>query len=347
MFSPLKIGGVTLKNRIISAPMTYPILTSDGCLTPEAIAFYELRAKGGAAVVTVSEVIVDSKTGKYYPIQVVLDAPNAKDSLAMAARAIRRHGAVPSLELSHGGKYALTEGLPMGPSDDYENGKKTARAMTKDDIGMLIEAYGRAAKTAKDAGFGMLLVHAGHGWLLQQFFSPATNKRTDEYGGSLKNRARFALEVLDEIRSAVGPGFPLELRVSASEYTEDGYPFEDIVEFAGLVQDKVDIIQVSTGAHHGSFDKTHPPCSWSAASTSVSPKKSKARQNPRLDHRRAERAADAGRHYRFRPRRRRSHGAGASGRPVFTEESVYEQGRRDRPLLPLLYLHGRAPYDGA
>jgi 2,4-dienoyl-CoA reductase-like NADH-dependent reductase (Old Yellow Enzyme family)/thioredoxin reductase len=258
LFSPLKVGNVTLKNRIISAPMTYPILTSDGCLTPEAIAFYELRAKGGAAVVTVSEVIVDSKTGKYYPIQVVLDAPNAKDSLAMAARAIKRHGAIPSIELSHGGKYAITEGLPMGPSDDYENGKKTARAMTKDDINMLIEAYGRAAKMTKDAGFEMLLLHAGHGWLLQQFLSPATNKRTDEYGGSLRNRARFALEVLDKIRAAVGPGFPLELRISASEYTEDGYPFEDVVAFAKLVQDKVDLLQVSTGAHHGSFDKTHP-----------------------------------------------------------------------------------------
>ncbi len=74
MFSPLKVGGLTLKNRIVAAPMTYPILTSDGCLTPEAIAFYELRAKGGAAAVTVSEVIVDGKMGKYYPIQVVLDA---------------------------------------------------------------------------------------------------------------------------------------------------------------------------------------------------------------------------------------------------------------------------------
>lgn len=258
LFSPLKIGNVTLKNRIISAPMTYPILTSDGCLTPEAIAFYELRAKGGAAVVTVSEVIVDSKTGKYYPIQVVLDAINAKDSLAMAARAIKRHGAVPSIELSHGGKYALMEGLPLSPSDDYENGKKIAHAMTKDDIGMLVEAYGRAAKMTKDAGFEMLLIHAGHGWLLQQFLSPATNKRTDEYGGSLRNRARFTMEVLDKIRSVVGPGFPLELRISASEYTEDGYPFEDVIEFAGLVQDKADLIQVSTGAHHGSFDRTHP-----------------------------------------------------------------------------------------
>jgi 2,4-dienoyl-CoA reductase-like NADH-dependent reductase (Old Yellow Enzyme family) len=178
LFSPLKIGGVTLKNRIVSAPMTYPILTSDGCLTPEAIAFYELRARGGAAAVTVSEVIVDSRMGKYYPIQVVLDAPNAKDSLAMAARAIKRHGAVPSIELSHGGKYALTDGPALGPVDDYEDDVQTARAMTKDDIRNLLERYAFAAKMCKDAGFEMLLIHAGHGWLIQQFLSRRTNKRT-------------------------------------------------------------------------------------------------------------------------------------------------------------------------
>lgn len=247
-----------MKNRIISAPMTYPILTSDGCLTPEAIAFYELRAKGGAAVVTVSEVIVDSKTGKYYPIQVILDAPNAKDSLAMAARAIKRHGAIPSIELSHGGKYAIVDGVPFGPSDDYDDGKKIAQAMTKEKISEIIEAYGRAAKMTKDAGFEMMLIHAGHGWLLQQFLSPSTNKRTDQYGGSLPNRARFALEVLDKIRSVVGPGFPLELRISADEYMDNGYSFDDIIAFSKLVESKVDLLQVSTGAHHGSFDKTHP-----------------------------------------------------------------------------------------
>lgn len=259
LFTPLKLGGVTLKNRIISAPMTFPVLTSDGCLTPEAIAFYELRAKGGAAVVTVSEVIVDSKTGKYYPIQVTLDAPNAKDSLAAAARAIKRHGAIPSIELSHGGKYAVTDdGVSWGPSDEYTDGVLTTRALTYEKIAELLEAYARAAKMTKDAGFEMLLIHAGHGWLLQQFLSPSTNKRTDEFGGSLQNRARFPLLVLDRIRSVVGPGFPLEMRISADEYLEDGYPFEDVVAFCRLAQSMVDLIQVSTGAHHGSFDKTHP-----------------------------------------------------------------------------------------
>ena len=257
LFSPLKLGNVTLKNRIISAPMTYPILTSDGCLTPEAIAFYELRAKGGAAVVTVSEVIVDSKYGKYYPIQVVLDAPNAKDSLALAARAVKRHGAIPSIELSHGGMYADSGDVSFGPCNAVVDGR-TVIGMTKEKIGEILGLYARAAKLCKEAGFEMILIHGGHGWLLQQFLSPSTNKRTDEYGGSLQNRARLALEVVDTIRAVVGPGFPLEMRISASEYTEDGYTFEDVVGFARLLKGKIDLLQVSTGAHHGSFDRTHP-----------------------------------------------------------------------------------------
>ncbi len=260
LFSPLKIGNTTLKNRIISAPMTFPILTSDGCLTPEAIAFYELRAKGGAAVVTVSELIVQS-TGRYYPIQVIIDAPNAKDSLAMAAKAIKRHGAVPSMELSHGGKHSLTSEknpLRYGPSDEFENGVQTVHEMPKQMIEEILNAYEHAAGMCKAAGFEMLLIHAGHGWLLQQFLSPSTNKRTDEYGGNLENRARFAMEVINRVRSVVGAGFPLEMRMSAEEYMEEGYTFNEAIEFAKLVEDKIDLIQVSTGAHTGSFDRTHP-----------------------------------------------------------------------------------------
>jgi 2,4-dienoyl-CoA reductase-like NADH-dependent reductase (Old Yellow Enzyme family)/NADPH-dependent 2,4-dienoyl-CoA reductase/sulfur reductase-like enzyme len=261
LFSPLKVGNVTLKNRIISAPMTFPILTADGCLTPEAIAFYELRAKGGAAVVTVSELIVHGATGKYYPVQVLSDAANSKDTLATAARAVRRHGAVPSMELTHGGKYSLTNPefpVSYGPSDEFSNGIQTAREMPREMINEIIEAYGRAASLCKDAGFEMLLIHAGHGWLLQQFLSPASNKRTDEYGGSLEKRARLALEVIDKVRYVVGTEFPLELRMSAEEYLDDGYSFDDMIKFAKMVETKINMLQVSTGAHEGSFERTHP-----------------------------------------------------------------------------------------
>ena len=169
LFSPLKVGNVTLKNRVISAPMTFPALTSDGCLTPEAIAFYELRAKGGAAVVTVSELIVQA-SGRYYPVQVLIDAPNAKDSLAMAARAVRRHGSLPSMELSHGGKYSITGAenpVAYGPSDEFADGVQTVREMSRDKINEILDAYEKAATICREAGFEMLLIHAGHGWRLR------------------------------------------------------------------------------------------------------------------------------------------------------------------------------------
>ena len=258
LFSPMKIGALTMKNRIISAPMTFPILTSDGCLTPEASAFYELRAKGGAAIVTVSELIVDGKMGKYYPVQVTIDAANAKDSLAAAASAVRRHGAIASMELSHGGRFSLTEGPAWGPSDVFEDGVQIARKMTKAYIDGLLESYSKAASMCRDAGFEMLLIHAGHGWLLEQFLSPHANKRDDEYGGSIENRTRLTLEVLDAIRSAVGRDFPLELRMSAEEYLGDGYAFDDAIRYAKLIEDKIDLLQVSTGSHKDSFDRTHP-----------------------------------------------------------------------------------------
>ena len=258
LFSTLQIGNLTMKNRIISAPMTCPILTADGSLTPEAAAFYELRAKGGAAIVHVSELIVDGKMGKYYPVQVTIDTPDAKDSLAAAARAVRKHGAIASMELSHGGRFSITEGPAWSPVDVIENGVLVARKMTKSVIDDLLGQYAKAAALCRDAGFEMLLIHAGHGWLLEQFFSPLINDRDDEYGGSLQNRARLTLEVLDAVRSAVGPGFPIELRMSAEEYLDGGYTFDDAVEYAKLVEDKVDLLQVSTGSHHGSFDRTHP-----------------------------------------------------------------------------------------
>ncbi|MCL1827856.1 MAG: NADH:flavin oxidoreductase, partial [Oscillospiraceae bacterium] len=236
-----------MKNRIISAPMTYPILTPDGCLTPEASAFYELRAKGGAAVVPVCVLIVDGKTGKWDPIQVATDAPNSKNSMAAAARAVRRHGAIACMELSHGGRFARTDGPSWGPDDVTENGVLVTQKMTKAMIDGLVEMYEKAAVLCRDAGFEMLLIHAGHGWLLEQFLSPATNSRNDEYGGDLINRARFSIEVINAVRSAVGPNFPLELRISAEEYLDDGYMFSDTIEFAKLVEDKIDLLQVSTG----------------------------------------------------------------------------------------------------
>ncbi len=114
----------------------------------------------------------------------------------------------------------------------------------------IAEAYAEAAATVKIAGFDMCMVHAAHGWLLAQFLSPLINRRTDKYGGSLENRARFPLMVLDRIRERVGGDFPIEFRMGGSELAEGGYTIDDAVALAKLVQDKVDLLHVSAGAHY-------------------------------------------------------------------------------------------------
>lgn len=266
--SSIKIGGITLKNRMISAPMTYPDITPEGYITKETAAFYELRAQGGAAAVTVSEAVVHSATGKSHATHISLEGDGVLPGLTVAARAIKRHGAIASIELSHGGKYAAADkvdksvtkdSVRYGPSAEVLASGAVIQEMPREMIREIVEAFGKGAALCKQAGFEMVLVHAGHGWLLQQFLSPASNKRTDEYGGCLENRARFTCEVLGRVRDAVGPEFPIELRMSANEYSEDGYGLDEAIEFAKLIEDKVNLLQVSTGTHEGCFDKTHPP----------------------------------------------------------------------------------------
>jgi 2,4-dienoyl-CoA reductase-like NADH-dependent reductase (Old Yellow Enzyme family)/thioredoxin reductase len=266
--SPLRIGNVTLRNRMVSAPMAFPDITAEGHVTKEAAAFYELRAKGGAAAVTLSECIVHIKTGMSHSKHINLQDEGVLAGLTEAARSIKRHGALANVEISHGGKYAgvdlaKTPGgrspVRYGPSAEILSDGSKIEEMPKALIREIVEAFGKGATLVKRAGFDMVFVHGGHGWLIQQFFSPASNKRTDEYGcDTIENRARFALEVLDSIRTAVGPGFPIEFRMSAEEHIPGGYKLDDAIQFAKLLESKIDLLHVSTGAHENSFAITHP-----------------------------------------------------------------------------------------
>jgi 2,4-dienoyl-CoA reductase-like NADH-dependent reductase (Old Yellow Enzyme family)/thioredoxin reductase len=262
LFSPLKIGPLTLKNRIQAAPVSLAELSPGGYLTRENIAHYRLKAKGGAAVVTIGESIVHTPTGKSHPKQIPLDDRGVIASLTEAADAIHQYGALASIELSHGGMECdsvfLNGRNPIGPSArTIEIGFRTAEARTVQVEEMsealmdeVADAYADAAVTVRLAGFDMCMVHAAHGWLLAQFLSPLINRRTDEYGGSLENRARFPLMVLDRIRDRVGRDFPIEFRMGGSELHEGGYTIADAVALARLVEDKVDLLHVSCGAHY-------------------------------------------------------------------------------------------------
>lgn len=132
--------------------------------------------------------------------------------------------------------------------------------MPKELILEIVESYKTGAKLCKDCGFDMVQVHAAHGWLFSQFLSPVMNQRTDEFGGSLENRARFLMMALDAVREGVGPRFPIEIRISGDDLTDVGLGLEDCVKVAKMVEDKVDLFNVSCGNHEGPamFCRTPP-----------------------------------------------------------------------------------------
>ena len=264
---PITLGRVTFRNRMFSAPMGGTDITADCSVGPRTPGFYELRAKGGAAAVTASELVVHPATDASHMFHLDLKTPGNLASWTFLADAVMRHGAVPSVELSHSGQYAGTylvdkdkkKGLSQfGPSDGVRPDGIPVKALTTEQIDDIVAAYGETAALAKRAGFQMVMVHCGHGWLVNQFLSPYFNKRTDQYGGSFENRLRFARRVLQSVRDAVGPGFPIEMRMSGSELFEGGYTLEDGVKIAQGLEDLVDLIHVSAGSYQFGFFNTHP-----------------------------------------------------------------------------------------
>lgn len=265
--SPITIGRVTFRNRMFSAPMGGTDITNDGCIGPKSTAFYELRGKGGAAAVTVSECMVHPKTDGSHAYHLDTTILNSLAAATYTADAIHRHGAVPSLELSHSGMYAGTymtdktkqhEMHQWGACDTVRADGVKVKALSEEMIQEIVEAYGQTAALAKRAGFGMIMIHGGHGWLLNQFLSPYFNKRTDKYGGSLENRCRLAKEVLQSVREAVGSGFPIEFRMSGSELFEGGYDLEEGVRIAQELESYIDLLHVSVGTYQRGFGDTHP-----------------------------------------------------------------------------------------
>ena len=264
---PITLGNVTFRNRMFASPFGGTDIDKDCVPGERTRAFYELRAKGGAAAVTMSELVVHPETDGSHMLHLDLATVGSLAAFTFTADAIKRHGAVPSVEFSHSGQYAGTymadknkkQGLTQyGPSDGVRPDGMKVTALTKEQIADIVKRYGETAILAKRAGFEMIMIHGGHTWLLNQFISPYFNHRTDEYGGSFENRMRFTIEVLKEVRNAVGPMFPIEFRMSGSELFEGGYDLDEGVRIAQAVEPYVDLIHVSAGSYQFGFFRTHP-----------------------------------------------------------------------------------------
>ncbi len=269
LFEPIKLAGTLFRNRLFASPTGYQDIKNDGILTEGAAAYYERKAMGGVASVASCEGVVDGELGKGGAYHVCLDNPFTQHALARVAHAVKRHGAVASQELQHTGMYANrdlsflgaeSKGLAYGPVEIELDGR-TVLPMTEEIIERTINKFADAAAFAKSCGFGMVTIHAGHGWLLHQFLSPYLNTRKDKWGGSsIENRARITVAVCDAIRKKVGPNFPIEIRISGSECYAGGYDIDEGVAFAKMLDGHVNLIHVSAGSHEVEevFAVTHP-----------------------------------------------------------------------------------------
>ncbi len=272
LFAPIQLGNVTFRNRIFAAPTSIHELTYDHKATEAINVYFERKAMGGAASVAVGEMIVDSVHGMGGVHHLLLDNDNGKSALYALSNSISRYGAVATAELQHAGMFASYSAELGNQAYGPVPGKITrdaavgvgltadVAAMDEEMIEHTIECFANAAAYAKFCGFGMVLIHGGHGWLVSQFLSPKINTRTDRWGGSFENRMRFALAICDRIKQKCGRNFPIEFRMSGDEACEKGYDFEEGKRIAQALDGHVDLIHVSTGNHedHDAFVITHP-----------------------------------------------------------------------------------------
>ncbi|MDR0813081.1 MAG: FAD-dependent oxidoreductase [Oscillospiraceae bacterium] len=286
LLSPITLGSAVFKNRIFCAPTGWQDFGDAKCY-PEAncVAYYSRKARGGAATVTVGEMMVDWKHGRGGPVNMPLDDPGAIGKLTLLTNGISRYGAVACAELQHAGAFAdysrddgnkvfspVARASVKGEvahagggsvSDNVHGGEGAGDAvleMTEDEIEYTIQKYAEAALNAKKAGFGMVLVHGGHGWLMSQFLSPHINNRRDKWGGSLENRVRFPIAVIERIHKLCGKGFPVDFRMSVTEANPDGYGMDEGVAIAEKLDGIADLIHCSAGHHEvqSAFVVTHP-----------------------------------------------------------------------------------------
>ncbi len=269
IFEPLTIRRMTMKNRIMMTPMGTNYGEQSGEMSFLHINYYEQRAKGGTGLIMVENASVDSPEGSNGTTQLRIDHDNYLPRLFKLTETIHKHGACIGIQINHAGasaQSARTNMQPVSASNiPSKAGGETPRPLTREEILRIVKKYGEAAKRAQAAGFDCVEIHAGHSYLLSQFLSPTTNKRTDEFGGSAENRARFAKMVVEEVRAQVGPFFPIFVRISADEKMEGGNTLEDTLEYLQYFHEEVDVFDVScalNGSLQYQIDANYLPDGW-------------------------------------------------------------------------------------
>ena len=262
LFQPLRLREVTLRNRVAVSPMCQ-YSASDGVPNEWHLVHLGSRAVGGAGLV-IAEASAVSPEGRITPYDTGLWSDAQAEAWAPVARFVAQHGAVPGIQLAHAGRKAstdapwrggrpLAEGArgwrPVGPSPlPFAEGYPVPRELTADEIEAVVGAFRDAARRADEAGFQVVEIHMAHGYLLHQFLSPLTNRRTDEYGGPLENRMRLPLDVARAVREAFPVEHPVLARISATDWVEGGWDLEPSIVLARELRERgVDLVDCSSG----------------------------------------------------------------------------------------------------
>jgi 2,4-dienoyl-CoA reductase-like NADH-dependent reductase (Old Yellow Enzyme family) len=250
LFESTVINGMSLANRFVRSATWEGLATSDGACTNRLTDMMVNLAEGGVGLIITGHSYV-SREGQAGPWQLGIHEDATLQGLTQMTAAVHRCGGKICIQLAHAGAQAAANlsGLEaMGPSVIHEKGKALCREMNKEDIDHVVRCFGDAAARAKRCGFDAVEIHAAHGYLLSQFLSPVLNQRTDEYGGALANRGRMTLEVLRSVRHAVGPDYPVLIKVNAEDFVEGGFSVEDMLEFSTLLERAgIDAVEMSGG----------------------------------------------------------------------------------------------------
>jgi NADPH2 dehydrogenase len=252
LLKPLNARNLNLSNRLIMPPMATSKAEADGRVSQDILDYYDEKSKGGYISLIIIEHSFIMQAGKASNQQLSVADSSVVEKLKRLSETIHHNGSKAVMQLNHAGSAASSEVTgtdPVGPSA-VPNPRKgnVPKELTKQEIEDIIKAFKESALRVKEAGFDGVEIHSAHGYLLNQFLSPLTNKRTDEYGGDIHNRIRIHLQVIRAVREVVGEGFPVFLRLGASDYMEGGTTIEDSrIAASEFEKAGVDIMDISGG----------------------------------------------------------------------------------------------------
>jgi len=250
LFEPTEISGMTIKNRFVRSATWVGMAAGNGACTPKLVDTIVMLAKGGVGLIISGHAYVQ-KQGQAGPWQLGIYEDRLVPGLRGMTDAVHEHGGKIIAQLAHSGLFAdpaLTGHAPLAPSAIAGVTRHTVREMTLQTIRNLVQAFGLAAERAQEAGFDGVQLHSAHGYLLSQFLSPFFNRRADRYGGSLENRVRIHIEILEAIRSRVGGLYPVLIKINTRDFVGGGLEVEDSIRAGQLLQQRgVDAIELSGG----------------------------------------------------------------------------------------------------